>query len=75
MRQCPQCGQPVAVRGGPGRPATYCGVPCRRRAEQRASAARLAQRHRQWLADIEAGRVETPWWMQPEAADVLAELG
>ncbi|MGE0583467.1 MAG: hypothetical protein AB7P31_15195 [Steroidobacteraceae bacterium] len=30
---CATCGTPLDPREGPGRPATYCGEPCRRLAE------------------------------------------
>jgi hypothetical protein len=34
----------------------------------------LERRRQEWLADVEAGPAERPWWLEPEAADVLAEL-
>ena len=37
---CAQCGDPLPVRTGPGRPAIYCGPPCARAAER----VRLARR-------------------------------
>jgi hypothetical protein len=41
MGRCRACGGPLPAYSGRGRPPTYCGVPCRRRAERRLRAARV----------------------------------
>ena len=59
---------------GRGRPRTYDSIACRRKAERQAAEQHRTERHRRWLADVEAGAVDRPWWLRPEAADVVAEL-